>query len=991
MVDRSDPATEQEPDRSGDGQPASNTSRRQFLASAVAVGTTSGLAGCSNLVPGGLSGSAAATPVVLTQRAQERLGLPQAAVTENTRTVTAGGREVDLTQYLTVYSRTKTSEAPLPVTFEVPDIAARRVGIAAVPSGGLVGEQFNPIASQPIGELLVSDAGRTFLQETGVVEATDFDWRQPPTQVGTDDIGLLGGSTAVETYLGVAIGDDEPRTLLMHLARTDREDDVVLVGRVAWRRTPEQALDREGSCPDDGCQVLSKRLGQYVSGLQDWFGGVTTCPELARNTGGDIGQLCGGGSSDADPIPVFSVTNARLVQDVEQTDVAGTGTPTQIYHQERGLDLVRGEETAVVFEFDTIKYLNGMQQPLKIDVFSGDASSNSRYEREGTITLTKRDLQKVQTNLKNPSKGTHTIALLHEISTDGDANVNPVFDLETGRAKLSPQRLTSYSRAGVSTTITLSSSQQIRDLEPLKVGFVPLKDAPPWTKPKLSSGDRYGTANGTPRDAARSFRSALEYLQRVYPGEVVGYLHKKPCPGRVAWRGDLNRAKKVLNNIATGGALSASNFPNGGTFDADDSNRSQLIQDIKSNGFDVSVAICSGVARNNSNAGSYFSFHGKDWSGVFAGAGRAVASHGARPAGNDQGTSVTVAQEIGHYFQQDYLDPANAGRQPDYQHPMAQRRDLGNIFQKTAGNRPIDKDHARNRNSSHDGIPASNPDEPGVASIGYDLEEGFNNTQHFVDSNGNFNVDGPGWGSTTNASISTVPSYMSYTPNDAQAWADARIHQQLIDRGRGRKGWSASGTAGDGSAGFLVSGKGTRQPDGSIAYETVWTLQGSREYVHREDNPVLVELLDPDGAVLEQARVPLKSRASHASGEAPEVPAFTLPFDEAGVEIRTTHDGTGASMNPIVRGLRDAIQRVPPAGFSGNHERARSTLNRTLDEVASLMTEGAYADAAGVLDGQFRDRLTAAMVEYENDLDQRTPGAMVALLDRMVLRVDGVA
>jgi hypothetical protein len=92
-------------------------------------------------------------------------------------------------------------------------------------------------------------------------------------------------------------------------------------------------------------------------------------------------------------------------------------------------------------------------------------------------------------------------------------------------------------------------------------------------------------------------------------------------------------------------------------------------------------------------------------------------------------------------------------------------------------------------------------------------------------------------------------------------------------------------------------------------------------------------------------------------------------------------------MNPVVRSVRDAVQRVPDRGFAGEHEAARERIGTALDEVSAEMAEGNYAEAAAVMDGDVRERIGESLVEYEAALDQRTPAAMANLLDKMVERL----
>jgi hypothetical protein len=979
-------------------------SRRDLLrvvGGSLAVGAASGLAGCPT--DEGLT-DAEATPTVLHPNGYPVLGLTEVRVDELTRTVSrAGVGEVSLTSYLAVHGRPTGHDQPLPMRFGVPEPAAHALGVLAMPAPSALGQELNPLAEQPLREVLTGERGRQFLGRTEAVDTPDFEWASGPTRVATRKVETMGSATTAESYLGITAQGEDRRTVLTTLARVERDDEVVLLGEVLWRRTPLEPLDAEVQCTDDRCQLAEGQLSR----IQDRFaaGGpyVTSCRELAGNLNADIGNLCSGtGVPDTGPRPTVGTANARIVQHVENTQVEELGSPTRVLHEEPDPDLVRGEPSAVVFEFDTLEHLDNMGSPLELAVFSGNSGSGGRYEREGIIEFSQGQLKRIES-------GVDTVAVLHEMSNAQNANAptsneNPVFELETGRAKVAPVidplkdtsavHATFTHRATAPKSVSRARPREIRDVAPLKVGFIPVRDTP--TSPlnpfsNLDPGDRYGTANGMPRDPLRSFESATEYLQRAYPGDIVTYLHQEqPFPGRAddddAIKDEMAKVKDELNEIATGTLFQQSNFPNGGTLRLDGRNRSRMVNEIRNNGFDVTVAIVPAIAANqgpNRGSGGYFPYHGRSWSGVSFGPCHAVVINGASASGTDASISSLVAQEVGHFFQNDYLDPA-----PD--HPMAQRRDPDGP-NKTVNGVPIDKDHARHRDSENAGV--SNADTPGVVSNAYELQDGFANLHHYDNPNGNFDAHGPGEtfdcgdrdGCQTGSvdPIEQVPSYMSYTGRNDRSWTDARIHQQLIGAGGGQQ-WD-TGLAGSASARYMLAASGTVDEDGSVEYESVRAHQGVDRYVDDEDNPVTVAIEGPGGETLASARVPVTVSATHArEGEAtPERPSFLLPFEPAGVRVRTTYDGRTTSMNPIARSVRDAIRRVPPRGFEGELEAARNAVDETLARIAALMADGAYGDAATVMEADVRALVQEVMTPYEAALDQRTQPAMLSLVDRM--------
>lgn len=991
-----------------DRERTERSSRREILkvvGGSLAAGTTAGLAGCPGT--GGLT-SASATPVVLYPGGQELFGVSAFRIEEETKTVSpADLGEVSLTSYLAVHGKPKEHEQSIPMRFGVSEPGAHALGILAMPAPSALGRELNPLAEQPLGEILTSERGRRFLDQTEAVDTPEFEWTRGPSRVGRREVEFMESAATAESYYGVATDDDDSRTVLATLARVEHEGDVVLVGEFLWRQTPSKPLDADAECTDSLCQIPEETLEAIAKRFASGGPYISSCPGLATQVGADISTVCSGtGVPDTGPHPKFGIKNARVVQHVENTDVEGTGSPRRVFHEEPDPDLVKGENTAVVFEFDTLEHLGKMfkPQPLEIDIYSGAPSSNAKYENEGTVEIGQSDLQKIK------NQGHDTVAVLHRVSNDGkNGNDLPVFDLETGEIKVSPNTSAhpGYQTTGVSKTISVSS-KRIRDLEPLKVGFIPVRDTPTadglFQTTSKSPGDRYGNNNGMPRDPLRTFESETEYLQRVYPGDVVTYLHQnKPFPGTAdsndAIRSEMGKVKEALNNIATGGTLQKSNFPSGGTLRLDGTKRSKMVNAIKNSGFDATVAIVPGVAVNNSGVGDYYEFHGKPagWVGLAFGSGQAVSTVGVNPSsGNDQGVSSTVAQEVGHFFQDNYLQPTYQNK-PD--HPMAQRRDPSGLFHKTVNGKPLDKSHARHKNSNNDGV--SSTDVPGVVSVAYDLEGGFANMQHYRNSAGNFTAHGPGatydcgdkdgCQSNPTGTIEQVPSYMSYTGQDAKVWADARIHQQLIETGVGKR-WDA-GLFGSGNANYMVAAKGSVSEDGGVEYGAVRALRGVERYVDGEDNPVEVSLQGPDGESLASARVPVKIYPTHghAGDTAPKAPSFLLPFEMRGVRVRTTYQGQTTFMNPIVRSVRDAVERVPERGFASDSRQPRERILEALDEVAALMQRGSFAEAATVMDGRVRTRVSDAVVEYDARLDQRTPQALNSLIDRMVERLEAAS
>ena len=897
-----------------------------------------------------------------------------------TRSGGVGEDSLRLESYLVTHARPGDHE--LPERFSVDDPTARVVGVLATPTVPAEAAGENPLATATTDELLRGAVGRSLLRTGGLVDVAEIEWVTEPTQVAAGETELLGSATESETYVGrVARPDRADLAVGITVARARVEDDVVVVTETQARQFTSGTL---GGDPDCSARCGARR--DQTKDLRGSFGEASESVERCPRKGPpDAPTYCETPAEDEaeenevsihsdyedwhdvhpEPVerlpyeerPRIGIKNVRLVQQVEDTAVVDPDSGT-VVHTEDDPDLVEGENTAVVFELYDFEKLHNLDEDVRIRVRYPvpPVSTDAKIE---SFTLTPSEIEAID-------GGEHTVSVLHD-------NDNPVFEL------YEPTPFVSVGVAGRDRDIrgdfVLAGNHAVSnmtDVPPLKVGFVELVDD--------EDGDRYGNGNGRPRDPKRSYESAREYLQRVYPGDVVTYYQTDGhvTGGYDGIYDDMQTAHSWMNAAATAASFpSRRRVPNGGFLDTDGLGRSRMTSKIRSNGFDVVVAIVPGVATDNAGAGDYYDYWGESASGLaYSDPNAAVSTTGAARSGGDQRISTTVAMEVGHYFQGDYLGPSG--------HPMAQRRDLDDENnQPRAGGDPLDPAHARHQNSDLDGIDA---DPPGVVSRAYDLEHGFENVQRFENPNGLFGVDGPGWNGTTTDSVRRVPSYMSYTPRDAQSWTDARIQQQLID-----SAWSASGSSGHGHGHDMIYGTGSLTERGRVEYESVVATTGPNEYQDVEDGAVLVELRDPSGEVLADARVPVETVPSSGSG-AVRMPSFALPFHETGVEVTTTYEGRTTTMNPIVRSVESAVDRVPDRALVGQATAAREVVRSALAQVAEAMTAGAYGEAAARLDGAVRE-LIGEVVRHDESaaLEEPSRERLDALLDRLVERLTAVA
>ncbi len=948
------------------------SSRRELLSGIATAGTAAGLSGYSGLVEA--SDYAQATPTGLGIAGQEYLQLPAFDVAE------IPYDETEAISYLTVHGRYADHEPP--EQFEVPDPPARTIGVMSMPSPERVGEEVDPLVAQPFEELLVEERGREFLAQTGAVPTPEFDWERELRQIGTAEIELFGEGAEARSFLGVAAGEWPTTTVLANLVRIPYEGDVVVVGEFVRRRTPPEPLEVEGECIDELCQFMEPMQVDMWRRYQEVIRHSVRCSEVPTG-GGDFVKVCGGGTDPEDePDPKFGVSDVRFVQQVDDT-VVKPPKGSAIY-VEPNPDLVEGENTTVVFEFDRLENLDQMDEDLEITLYRGhtDPGSSRSFEHTDSFEIPLDQLEKIEGDKED------TISVLHQLANDGDPNNDPpVFEADA--SPLAVITASNVLRFDFWERIS-EHPDDVVDLDPLKVGFVRLEDD--------ENGDRYGQrTNGKPRDYRRSVESATSYLQKVFPGDVVTFEYLDMpfhggyprtgwfidnCEGKCVVYKDLKHAENFLQRVATDSSYPHHNrgFPDGGILRLDGRDYSTMVDEIRSGGFDVVVAIVPGIAPGNSDASDYYSHWGLSNVGGLSpwDSESAVSVTGAKDSGDDQRISLATAHEIGHRFQQDYWEPSEDA-------PMARRSDpdSGTYIAPGPGDR-IDPIHARDQETTD----ASGDDDPeGVVSLGYDLERGFDNVRRFENPEGSFHTEGPKKGTDT---VDRLNSYMTGTTGDsAQAWADARIHQQLID-----SRWNPTDTSGSGTVKYMLSAIGGFDGEGEIRYGEVTAMPGVEEYADVEDAPVVVELLDPHDEVLASTRVPAETGlCAYGSDDAEplELISFSLPFAAEGVQIRSTAEERSTTMNPIVRSVRDAVRRVPAAGLTADPEEVREYVGEPLEEVAALMAEHGYDEATAVMDGPVRERIHEGVREYEAALNEPTLEGLHGLVDEMVYRLEAAA
>lgn len=638
----------------------------------------------------------------------------------------------------------------------------------------------------------------------------------------------------------------------------------------------------------------------------------------------------------------LGVEDLRLVQTVADTRVqnsSGSLVPLETSEVD-DVDLVADENVAPLFDFD-------VPDPIP-------AHAVLEFDVDGLSALRRTTL--AASSLEDLKDGMDTAVVFNRNSING-TNELPVFPIatDTGSVSMDARAPSGYTYS--SETRDEGSDYTVAEVEPLRVGFIPITDEAP-----IRVRERYGGSNGRADSYDETVEMALSYLRRTYPGTVYAYQSppSSPLPGQRAWLDVWLRSGKVMlddfqaaNNAlqAVSGDVSSAS----GTVHALGGTQSDAESAIENNGFHATVAIVPS---------GYFEWYGNTFGyGNINGITPPLAN---MAVGVLEGMPETVAHELGHKFVADPYDVAG----PNGDYPMAQRKtDL------TAGSpTSVNTHHARHQDSDfRDNTPR---DGPGVVSHGFDLTGGSFRIVEDYDLNAPsssspiFSYDNDG-----DDDFDLIESLMGYS-GEAK-WADERILQTLINND-----WSRVGPGR-----WLFSATGAVDDDGAVAFTSVRALRNHPVVEEDEDGgAVSVEMVAPDEKTLATQQVGDSHRVHHV-GEIDGFVSVDIPFPLESAELRATRNGTQTTLNPIVRPIRDAIDRVPDRGIEGDPETTREQVESDLDRVAAPMEAGDYETAASRLTA-FPDTVSRKFLgEYGGYQNQPTSEELLDIVDRMIERL----
>jgi hypothetical protein len=675
------------------------------------------------------------------------------------------------------------------------------------------------------------------------------------------------------------------------------------------------------------------------------------------------------GTTQSGPTPSLSIKNARVVQNVENTEIedASDTIPDP--------PIVAEEYATIMFDLD-VTHPENLPETVPVAVTAGVP------EISHSMQLHRSDIESINDG-GDPAAVFHDS--VHVFNNTGDGP--PVFKIPQRVNEITIQPV--HSDVDTNTVVLTEGANadfEVVDLPTLRVAFVEMKD-PGSTPPRYhghgntvhehTTDISWGDANGEAAFYDRSVNSSIEYLRRAYPGTVVAYKHEKPAVGLVredinnAATRDAERARRSLNNIS-----STASFPTNGTIIEGNLDRQKaldLMDVTKGGGFDAHVMICPrGTASGNQ---TYFDAHWR--SGSFIGYhwhyNAAVGSEETGNVADDVIHVGTTAQEVAHRFS-------------------------GNPY-KNGKNKPF----ARKGDFDGDG---QSEDDPGHAndalvSTGYDLTDGtYSLINDWSVDNGTFSNSRAEYESSEPVVTKHV-SHMSYAGGDT--WADSRIHRLLID-GSYTKAYTGGGSGGSPARNTGSGSDGATPPvielfgtvvDDRIEFHDAATYRaapGGNEYdetANPEATPVEVTLEGPDGEALSSTVVADRFHGSHPGPE--QGPhrsvAASLPFPDRGVSIRTNRDGVESRLNPIVAPLRYRLHDVSADAFVEG-EATITRLREILQDSDSQMAEHQYAAAATTLREEFVPGVESGIESYEAYADQPTPGELVSLARSQIQRLE---
>lgn len=133
------------------------------------------------------------------------------------------------------------------------------VAVFTTPAASVGGQSLNPLSKVDEENFVTAD-GAKYLEQSGIREAAklgkNLSWVVTPAEVASRSITFLENQTTMTTYVGYVTTDDSdiPRTVLVNLAKTEKDDDIAF-GVSVQHRAIYSLGETNAVAPSD--QILS--------------------------------------------------------------------------------------------------------------------------------------------------------------------------------------------------------------------------------------------------------------------------------------------------------------------------------------------------------------------------------------------------------------------------------------------------------------------------------------------------------------------------------------------------------------------------------------------------------------------------------------------------------------------------------------------------------------------------------------------------------------
>lgn len=627
---------------------------------------------------------------------------------------------------------------------------------------------------------------------------------------------------------------------------------------------------------------------------------------------------------------ILQPKDVRGVQKLEDTRVVDPEND-EILHGPLQPEFVEAAPTTIIFGLD-VENIDALNDPDRVVIKYEVTDTSGDTEELGSFELFGEEIQEIA-NANNK----HIAA---EKLVDVAGNNLPMTlaqqDTDFATIKLVPTTNATHIN-GIG--LRIEAPGTLATMPTLNIGFIEIRDP--------DGGSNYGSnTNGRVADYDIYVDGIIEYLKRVWPisqsfskseWKINYYQHDEPIDGKVDFLipPDLNEdsefedAQKARDKLDT----LAANDEAGGIDD-----------------FDVTLAFVPD---------GYFDYHGEDSAGIHHQNEdtQPQSSAIAMERSSSVGVVTTGAQEIGHHFLPD----------PTYPEIMQRRDD----------NEDLDPLHARSEETW---------DPETVVTVGYDLVTSEPDSGPLRTD---FMTSSPGVRLERN-------SFMAFSPGEN--WGDIHEYNKLVEKSKGKDNFTPyipeTETDEDPT---VFSGIGKINDDNEVEITRLWKRPGV-PMANSEKGTVSIKLKDPtDQLLAEFTTLSQTVKALDGAGGAGKSVVegaffFTISFPVSTSKIQFKNGEKITEINPIERGVREAIEMLPDSGFINRPDERREALFNKLDAIDEQMEEEKFRAAKRKMKDDIRSKINRWLKDdYDTTGLQPSKEEMLDIIDDMIERLEILA